>query len=433
MEVGARAEWDPLRKVVLHRPGIEMFLGLLEPYASLYERAFNRYEARGEHEQLAYALRHEFKLDVLYLKESILEAADRHPDIRRRLMDMAKESIDFVGDAEEVKSAREQLKINSKIYDSGHFFNIILLHPVVSLKAQQGERAINLNATERQPLANLYFMRDQQAVTDKGIFMSRMSKPQRRREPLLTGSLWSMLGISVVNETHAPGTFEGGDFMPMKDFALVGVGDRTNIYGVRQLMQKGLGFDEVALVSQPRHPLIPLGQKDAMIGMHLDSYFNVASSSVVVGSESLLRAARVEVYCREDDGNYSKVGMDSNLHDYIRGKGFNIINITALEQMAYASNFLCIKDGTILAVEVDRIVRSVIENLSREEHSDPDRYRALLGQVQKDYQDLKSSAQFFPHKKEVYMHGIDAYPINLKNLTGGYGGAHCMTCPLLRC
>ncbi|MDG6929243.1 MAG: hypothetical protein JRN29_04250, partial [Nitrososphaerota archaeon] len=41
MKVGARAEWDRLRTVMMHRPGIEMHLGLLAPYASLYERAFN--------------------------------------------------------------------------------------------------------------------------------------------------------------------------------------------------------------------------------------------------------------------------------------------------------------------------------------------------------------------------------------------------------
>ena len=42
---------------------------------------------------------------------------------------------------------------------------------------------IHLHVTENEPLSNLYFMRDQQAVTDKGIVISRMSKPQRRREP----------------------------------------------------------------------------------------------------------------------------------------------------------------------------------------------------------------------------------------------------------
>jgi len=77
-EAKVRAEWDTLRKVVIHRSGIEMFFGLLDPYASLYERAFSRYDARREHERLEYTLKHEFKLNVLRLKESILEAADKN-------------------------------------------------------------------------------------------------------------------------------------------------------------------------------------------------------------------------------------------------------------------------------------------------------------------------------------------------------------------
>ena len=51
---------------------------------------------------------------------------------------------------------------------------------------------IQLHVTENEPLSNLYFMRDQQAVTDRGIVMSRMSKPQRMREPEITKFLWDM-------------------------------------------------------------------------------------------------------------------------------------------------------------------------------------------------------------------------------------------------
>jgi arginine deiminase len=293
-------------------------------------------------------------------------------------------------------------------------------------------RAIQLNVTEREPLANLYFMRDQQAVTDKGIFLSHMSKPQRRREPQLTRFLWEILDAKIAHVTQEPGHFEGGDFIPMKDFALVGIGDRTNRSGVDQMLKFGLGFDEVGVVHQPNHPLVPGEKRDPMIDMHLDTYFNVASSGVVVGSEVLLKRAKVEIYQREGQGAYRKENKETNLHDFIREKGFDIINITTLEQMSYASNFLCIRDGQILAVEVDRIVKKTLANLASEAKADPERYGKLLDQAKKDYQSLKNEGQFFPHKKEIYQHDIDAYPINLENLTGGYGGAHCMTCALRR-
>ena len=432
MEAKVRAEWDQLRKVVIHRPGIEMFFGLLDPYASLYERAFSRYEARREHERLEYALKHEFKVNVLRLKESILQAADRESEVRERLIKAAHESVKFTGDTAEVSRAKKKLEDNEKVLDSGHFFNVLLLNPLVDLEAGKGVRAINLHITENEPLANLYFMRDQQAVTDKGIFLSRMSKPQRRRETLLTRFLWETLGAKIAHATQEPGTFEGGDFIPMKDFALVGTGDRTNRSGVEQMLQSGLGFDEVGVVHQPSHPLILGEQRDPMIAMHLDTYFNVASSSVAVGSELLLKRAKVEVYHRQGTGVYKKEKEETNLHDFIKGKGFNIIDITTLEQMSYASNFLCIKDGTILAVEVDRTVKNVLNNLASEASANPERYGKLLEQAKKDYQTLKNEGQFFPFKKEIYQHDIDAYPIILENLTGGYGGAHCMTCALER-
>jgi arginine deiminase len=220
--------------------------------------------------------------------------------------------------------------------------------------------------------------------------------------------------------------------MPMKDFALVGTGDRTNSSGIEQMLHSGVGFDEVGVVHQPNHPLIPGEKRDPMVDMHLDTYFNVASSSVVVGSEELLKRARVEVYKRKSEGNYEKQKEETVLHNYVRSKGFNVINITTLEQMSYASNFLCVKDGYILAVEVERIVKDVLGNLESTARRDPARYGKLLDQARKDYEHLKSEGGFFPHKKDVYEHGIDAYALIIKNLTGGYGGAHCMTCGLKR-
>jgi arginine deiminase len=316
--------------------------------------------------------------------------------------------------------------------DAGHFFNILLLHPRIDLQGEEGIRMVHVNITEREPLSNLYFMRDQQVVTDKGMYLTRMAKPQRERETTITRFLWETMRVPCLHETHKPGTFEGGDFIPLKDFALVGMGDRTNQLGVDQLLSTGLNFDEIGVVHQPAHPRIPGEKYDPMVDMHLDTYVNFASSGVVVGSELLMKRATLEVYYRTGQGKYEKEGSATDLHSYLKQKDFDIIDLTTLEQMAYASNFLCIRDGTILSVEVDRVVRKVLANLSAKADLDPIRYRPLLAQVTKEYQKLLFAGQFFPHKKEIYRHGIDAYPIILENLMGGYGAAHCMTCVLQR-
>jgi len=100
--------------------------------------------------------------------------------------------------------------------------------------------------------------------------------------------------------------------------------------------------------------------------------------------------------------------------------------------MAYASNILCIRDRTILSVESDRIIPDVLANLQQKAARDPGRYGKLLAKAEEDYRKLRNEGQFFPHKKEIYQQGVDACPISLVNLTGGYGGAHCMTCALQR-
>jgi len=259
-----------------------------------------------------------------------------------------------------------------------------------------------------------------------------MKRPQRKREPQLTKLLWNTLKLPLACEIKEPGTFEGGDFLPMKEFALIGVGDRTNMNGVEQIFKGGMGYDEVGVVHTPKNTIISSEKNDLMINMHLDTYFNVASNGVAVGCKELLEKAEVEVYHREGARNYTKSDLQSNLKDYILSKGFDIIHITTLEYLAYASNFLCIKNGTIVSVEVERVVKDVINNIKEKALLDPITYGNLLKQIKKDYKHLREEGQFFPHKKEIYQYDIDAFTLNLINLTGGYGGAHCMTCALRR-
>jgi len=431
MDASVRAEWDRLKTVVLHRPGMEMFFGLLEPYASLYERAFSRDGAVAEHRRLEEVLHHEFGVSVLSLRDTITTLADTVPAVRERLIGACRELVEFTGDDEERRFAILEFEKNVPAHDAGHYFDILMTNPKIDVRAGPGMRNIDLAITARQPLSNLYFMRDQQAVCGNGVIVSKMAKPQRAREPALTRLFWEATGSPVVTAIEGPGAFEGGDLMPLKEFALIGMGDRTNRAGVEQILSSLPGFDEIAVVHQPTHPLLPGALMDPMVAMHLDTYFNVASGGVAIGSAMLMKRAKVERYYRDGD-TYQREPEETDLYSYICEKGFDVIDITTLEQMAYAPNFLCVRDGTILAVEVDRVAKNVLKTLATRAELDPDRYAALHRQAEMDYRMLKDEGQFFPHKKEVYQHNIDAYPLSFRNLTGGYGAAHCMTCVVNR-
>src|SRR3989442_4242370 len=107
MVTRVRSEWDRLRRLAVHRPGMEMWLGLLAPRASLYERAFSRYEARREHERLEYALTHEFKEEVVHLKEKLFEPADLKPEVSWIRIALRLSDLKYAGNPHKVDLAQE--------------------------------------------------------------------------------------------------------------------------------------------------------------------------------------------------------------------------------------------------------------------------------------------------------------------------------------
>ncbi|HMA05003.1 MAG TPA: arginine deiminase family protein, partial [Methanomicrobiales archaeon] len=305
--------------------------------------------------------------------------------------------------------------------DPEHLFRIIVLNPDTGHGRAGGVRL-------RSPLHNLYFMRDQQAATDRGICMGRMATPERSEEVGVSSLCLAALGIEPVHRVDE-GRFEGGDFMPAGEFALVGCGSRTNPEGVRDILGGGLGFDEVGVVSEPRHPLI--SGRDPMVNMHLDTYLNFPNEGVAVGNPDLLREAKVTVYHREG-GGYTRAGAAGTLPEYLTGKGFDIIPITTLEQLCYSTNFLCVRGGACITPDASTLAPIVLKRLGEKAQDHPAKYGRLLSQAEHDYQNLRNESEFFPHKREVYAHGLEMTTLLLTNATGGYGGAHCMTCVLAR-
>jgi arginine deiminase len=427
----ARAEWQSLDEVLIHRPGVEMFFGLMEPYSFLYERAFRIDEATYEHTVLEHALTEE-RVTVRHLIHLAIELGARHPELVEQVRRQVLGLVHYSGPKEMVARARTALRQNLDRFDGETLFNILLLRPSVHLERHPGERVILPKVILDTPLANLYFMRDQQALTANGFILGRMAKPQRRNEPNLTGALLRTWGADMVTEIRAPGTFEGGDFLPLGTFGLLGTGDRTNASAVRQILAAPIGFDEIAVVHQPSHPAIPGDDPDPMIDMHLDTYLNIPGRGLAVGCEALLERARTEVYRRRGSGDLVRDPNVRTLHDYLTEKKFEILNISTLEQMSYASNFLCVRDRRILAVDVEQEVDRVITTLAGAARADPHRYRALLALVRKERAELLEHNEVFPHKAAMREAGVEAVPLSLREITGGYGGAHCMTCALKR-
>jgi arginine deiminase len=371
-------------------------------------------------------LRSGFGVTVQNLDQLLLQGAARRPEIAKELFDWVLRTVLFQGPG--ARRARREFAESVRLLDSEMLVQSLVLSPSLSFVRGRGTRSVSSYTTLRMPLTNLFFLRDQQAVTDRGIVVGRLAKPQRRREAEITSFVWRASGERPV-ATVRRGTFEGGDFLPAGEFALLGTGDRTNATGVKEFLASGVGFAEVGVVRQPRHPL--LAKPDPMVNMHLDTYLNFPGDGIAVGHREMLEAARVDVYVR-DSGTYHR-SQETRLLPYLeQAHGFRVLPITTLEQLCYASNFLTIRDRSIVAPDVARNAEKVLAHLRREAERRPAEYGRLYLRAAKEYTQLRGGGRFFPNKPEAKELGLESVQVPLENLTGAFGGAHCLTATLER-
>lgn len=414
--MSVRSEWDRLSEVMVHRPGIEMFYGLLYPRAFLYEGVFNMDEALYEHQNMEHVMSSEGVV-VHRLKNIIIQGMRRSGEFRERVVAVVKSTIRYIGDLSD--EAYTEFLRSVASYDPETLFNILVLRPTVMIR--RGKTGLVAKVINRTPLANLYYTRDQQLVVKTGVVVGRMRMPQRRLEPVVTELFFRALNEPVVYRLVKPGFLEGGDFMPMGDFAIIGYGWRSDINGVNQVIGL-MDFDEVAIAKIPEHPW-----GDNMLVMHLDTYFNVAGDGLVIGNEELMRSTQVTIYAKSNDG-LERIG-ESNLLDYVKQKGFNIIKLSMAEQAAFAANFLTLRDRRIIVPNIEMNIKKMIKRLQNTD--DPVR-QAALNYVMSGYEKMRSEGHIFPYRPDVLGERIDFITVDVSELVGGYGGVHCAVAAIRR-
>ncbi|WP_297215717.1 arginine deiminase family protein [Thermoplasma sp.] len=379
---------------MIHRPSIEIEYAMLAPKPFLFERAFNVGKAIREHRRLEEILEEE-GVRVRRLEDEIIEHAENSTEFRRKLIEYILQNVHFYGKMDEVRSAMQDLQRNLEKLDSSTLFDYMVLEPSIDLKTDYENRAVYPTVYSNIPLANLYFMRDQQAVADKGMIIGNMKRDQRKKETEITEFFFkNAMGETNIFKVPQSSHFEGGDFMPADSFSLIGVGLRTDLNGAFSAMNSGMiTSDEVVIVENPKYEF---SKGDNMVNMHLDTYFNIAGDGIAVTSMYLASRAKATIYGRASSGNYEKVG-ESTLLDYLKSKNFNIIDLSIPEQLAYSSNFLTVRDRRIISVEVKSVVKRLIsdgafdavtENIVRQELS-------------------KMSDGIFPDRRDVSSAGIE--------------------------
>ncbi|MDP8012119.1 MAG: arginine deiminase family protein [Thermoplasmata archaeon] len=413
----AKSEWSRLNEIMIHRPSVEIEYAMLAPKPFLFERVFNVQKAIKEHEKLENILV-ENGVKVRRLENEIIEKADKFESFRKIIIDFLLAKVHFYGKIDDSEDAEENFRKNIEFLDNKTIFDLMVLEPSIILRSDGSIEYPSVYSN--LPLANLYFMRDQQAVADNGIIIGNMKMEQRKREIDITKLVIEhVFGLKDAFEINKRGHFEGGDFMPAGSFSLIGIGSRTDWEGAYQAIFSGKIESEEVLVVE--NPVYEFAKGNKMVNMHLDTYFNIAGDGLAVTSIYLAKNAKAVLFKKESKGDYVKEGH-TTLYDYLKSKDFNFIDLSIPEQLAYSSNFLTIKDRRIITVNVKR----VIDKLINENAFDKQTEEIVKSEMS------KLGNEIFPERSDVKKEGIEFINADLIELTGGYGGAHCMTATLDR-
>ena len=385
--VGAKAEWHLPKDILVHTPGGEIFNGLLHPEAALFEKGFDSYAAQEEHIKYIEALKAS-GANVHILKDVLMHGTLDEKNKPKKgeeldeLIGLASKALTYISDGVCSEEQEEYKQETLKILHPKDLVRVIFERPEVKITHSK-ENNVRFDASYKvNPLMNLYFLRDQQITTDTGIVMGNMNSSQRAFETQVTEFALKKLGITPSYKINGGGKLEGGDYIPAGEFALIGQGLRTNENAVMQIIENSLfGHDYIAVVKDPYQ------KQDEM---HLDTYFNIVGPNKALILEDRLydpkKKPLVDIYSKNCEG-YNLTQKDLDFGYFLKGNGFDLVELTKQEQDNYGVNFLCVGEDILIGVE-----------------GVSPRYEKLLAN-----------------------NGIEAALLDFTNMTCGYGGPHCTT------
>lgn len=201
-------------------------------------------------------------------------------------------------------------------------------------------------------LSSCVYVRDPLISTPRGLVIGKMKKAGRQGETgLVVHALYS-LGIPVIYHIQSEGAIlEGGDYLPMGTFCLIGCGERTNLAAVRELMAADvLGVDTVVLVNDRS------GNSDEM---HLDTYLNAIDHDLMTLTSDRYDARAedaeflsVDIYARTPGSQlYELTVSHQPLLSFLQAHGISVIRIGFPDAFLLGGNFLCIGPRHIIASE----------------------------------------------------------------------------------
>lgn len=409
MNINIFSEINPLKKVLLHRPGKEL-LNLTPD--TLHDLLFDDIPylkvAQNEHDYFAKVLK-ENGVEVVYLEDLVNDVLNSDPTIKQKFIYQWLEEGN-------IKTKRWRDKLYNYLIENYEGIDLVLKTMEGIALKEMGDSIKKYSLQDRiapnddlivEPLPNLYFQRDPFACVGNGILLNRMHYPTRRRETIYAEYIFKYhkdyreIKKYYNRDYHA--SIEGGDVLVLSDEVLaIGISQRTSPDAI-ELTARNIFNDPESSFKTILAFKIP----NTRAYMHLDTVFtrvDYDKYTVHPGIMNNLDVYQIKPTLREDaNPDDLDITLINEPLDTILSKYTHVDNVKLLycggddmiaaarEQWNDGSNTLCIKPGTIICYERNEVSNRILEQ-----------------------------------------NGLNVITIPSAELSRGRGGPRCMSMPLIR-
>ncbi|HHC08127.1 MAG TPA: arginine deiminase [Actinobacteria bacterium] len=277
------SEVDPLRAVMVHRPGPE--IARITPEnkeALLFDDLLWLERAQQEHDRFTGILR-DRGVEVLEFTDLLADCLDE-PELRGEVVDR------IITPAAVGPRVAGHLRRALREAPTGQVVEVLVAGLLQSELAEWGVDPLFADLVADpyhyvlRPLPNLLFMRDNAAWIDEGLLVGVLATPARAAEALLVRTIYDHhprfaqvpfpCWYGGDPDERYPATIEGGDVLVLDDrVLLVGMGERTTPAAVEMLARNLFAAERV-----DRILAVHLPKRRAV--MHLDTVFTVVDDHV---------------------------------------------------------------------------------------------------------------------------------------------------------
>lgn len=356
-----------LRRVLLHRPGLE--LDNITP-TNMYRLLFDElpYQRVAEEEHRAFSSVFENAgVEVFYLEDLFKDVLRDH-DVRRAfLYDFLKETR--VGEAvahdmvEILDNGDDLDKLISVVFGGWRFEDFDSFN--VQLRELDRQRTLWFD-----PLPNLYFTRDPMSIVGSGVMINCMWSKSRDRETLIYQYIVNhhpmFHGLPRYLDRSSNATFEGGDILVLSPQVIaVGVSQRSDSSAVktiaRNILNADAGFEHVLAFIIPEQRAF----------MHLDTVFTMIDRDIFTIHPEVEGPLEIFDIRADKDGTLTAKSCGGHLEkvlktylglseiELIRCGGTSRIDAQR-EQWNDASNTLAIAPGEVIVYERNGVTNQLL-------------------------------------------------------------------------